>query len=90
MVRLQNLLLRAKLSFLKELVLLQNKEGVNIVADDFMLATAADIVADPSAPDVFVEGIMEGKNGYGRVVSFAKACYCNEKPHKYSRRSKDA
>jgi hypothetical protein len=39
----------------------QNNEGVNIVADDFMLATAADIVADPSAPDAFVEGIMEGK-----------------------------
>ena len=37
------------------------KEGVNIVGDDFMLATAADIVADPSAPDAFVEGIMEGK-----------------------------
>ena len=41
--------------------LTQNKEGVNIVSDDFMLATAADIVADPSAPDAFVEGIMEGK-----------------------------
>tara|TARA_B100000674_G_scaffold427413_1_gene382166 strand:- start:34 stop:687 length:654 start_codon:yes stop_codon:yes gene_type:complete len=39
----------------------QTKEGVNIVGDDFMLATAADIVADPSAPDAFVEGIMEGK-----------------------------
>ena len=37
------------------------KEGCNIVGDDFMLATAADIVADPSAPDAFVEGIMEGK-----------------------------
>jgi len=37
------------------------REGVNIVGDDFMLATAADIVADPSAPDAFVEGIMEGK-----------------------------
>ena len=40
----------------------QTREGVNIVADDFMLATAADIVADPSAPDAFVEGIMEGKD----------------------------
>ena len=39
----------------------QTREGVNIVGDDFMLATAADIVADPSAPDAFVEGIMEGK-----------------------------
>ena len=37
------------------------KEGCNIVGDDFMLATAADIVADPSAPDAFVSGIMEGK-----------------------------
>ena len=37
------------------------REGVNIVSDDFMLATAADIVADPSAPDAFVQGIMEGK-----------------------------
>jgi hypothetical protein len=40
----------------------QTREGVNIVSDDFMLATAADIVADPSAPDAFVEGIMEGKD----------------------------
>jgi hypothetical protein len=39
----------------------QSRDGVNIVGDDFMLATAADIVADPSAPDAFVEGIMEGK-----------------------------
>ena len=39
----------------------QTREGVNIVGDDFMLATAADIVADPSAPDAFVSGIMEGK-----------------------------
>jgi hypothetical protein len=40
----------------------QTREGVNVVGDDFMLATAADIVADPSAPDAFVEGIMEGKD----------------------------
>ena len=38
------------------------REGVNVVGDDFMLATAADIVSDPSAPDAFVEGIMEGKD----------------------------
>ena len=38
-----------------------NNEGVQIVQDDFMLSTAADIVADPSAPDAYVEGIMEGK-----------------------------
>ncbi len=38
-----------------------NNEGINCVGEDFMLATAADIVADPSAPDAFVSGIMEGK-----------------------------
>lgn len=37
-----------------------NKEGIQEVQDDFFLATAADIVADPSAPDAFVRGIMEG------------------------------
>lgn len=37
-----------------------NREGINEVQDDFHLATAADIVADPSAPDAFVNGIMEG------------------------------
>lgn len=36
-----------------------NNEGVQVVQDDFMLSTAADIVADPSAPDAFVQGIME-------------------------------
>ena len=39
----------------------QTREGYSEVGEDFMLATAADIVADPSAPDAFVEGIMEGK-----------------------------
>ena len=39
-----------------------NNEGVKIVSDAFTLATAADIVADPSAPDAFVQGIMEGKD----------------------------
>jgi len=38
-----------------------NNEGVQIVQDDFMLSTAADIVADPSAPDAYVRGIMENK-----------------------------
>ena len=38
------------------------RNGVNYVKDDFYLATAADIVADPSAPDAFVEGIMESRN----------------------------
>ena len=40
---------------------LNQKGGTNYVKDDFYLATAADIVADPSAPNAFVEGIMEGK-----------------------------
>ena len=56
------------------------REGVNVVGDDFMLSTAADIVADPSAPDAFVEGIMEGKDwGMGMVVflreKFAEKTY---------------
>jgi len=40
---------------------ISERNGASYVRDDFMLATAADIVADPSAPDAFVEGIMEGK-----------------------------
>ena len=53
-----------------------NKEGVQVVQDDFMLSTAADIVADPSAPEAFVRGIMEGKewvwdNGIIREVDVA-------------------
>ena len=40
---------------------LKEENGVKYVGEDFMLATAADIVADPSAPDAFVNGIMEGK-----------------------------
>ena len=40
---------------------LKKESACNVVQDDFMLATAADIVADPSAPDAFVDGIMEGK-----------------------------
>ena len=39
----------------------QTREGYSVVGEDFTLATAADIVADPSAPDAFVSGIMEGK-----------------------------
>ena len=38
-----------------------NRDGVQVVQDDFMLSTAADIVADPSAPNAFVQGIMEGR-----------------------------
>ena len=40
---------------------IQQSQGRNVVGKDFYLATAADIVADPSAPDAFVEGIMENK-----------------------------
>ena len=39
----------------------EDRTGCKVVGDDFMLATAADIVSDPSAPDAFVSGIMEGK-----------------------------
>ena len=39
----------------------EDRSGVKVVGEDFQLATAADIVADPSAPDAFVNGIMEGK-----------------------------
>ena len=41
---------------------LEQRGGAQVVKDDFQLATAADIVADPSAPNAFVEGIMEGKD----------------------------
>ena len=41
--------------------LIPGQDGINIVADDFRLATAADVVADPSAPGAFVNGIMENK-----------------------------
>lgn len=41
--------------------LTETRQGYKLVGEDFMLATAADIVADPSAPDAFVQGIMEGK-----------------------------
>jgi len=51
---------------------IQQSQGRNVVGRDFYLATAADIVADPSAPDAFVEGIMEGKEWVwdnGRLIS---------------------
>ena len=56
---------------------IDNREDCNVVMDDFMLATAADIVADPSAPDAFVNGIMEGKewawdNGILKETKVAK------------------
>ena len=56
---------------------LEPKNGAQVVRKDFYLATAADIVADPSAPNAFVEGIMEGKdwvwdNGIVKEVEIAK------------------
>ena len=55
-----------------------NKEGVSVVQPDFYLATAADIVADPSAPGAFVQGIMEGKewmlvDGVWTEVDYSRA-----------------
>jgi hypothetical protein len=57
---------------------LKNVNGVNVVQPDFYLATAADIVADPSAPGAFVQGIMEGKewmlvNGVWTEVEHSQA-----------------
>ena len=56
---------------------LEPRRDMHVVKDDFYLATAADIVADPSAPNAFVEGIMEGKewiwdNGVVKEVDIAK------------------
>lgn len=56
---------------------LKEVAGVNMVQDDYYLATAADIVADPSAPGAFVQGIMEGKewvwdNGIVKEVSIVE------------------
>lgn len=70
----------------------KERAGANYVQDDFSLATAADIVADPSAPDAFVDGIMEGKewvwnngileevhiNKYKKAVKKAPARKLNE------------
>ena len=52
---------------------LESKGGSNYVRDDFMLTTAADIVADPSAPDAFVDGIMEGKEWVWNNGTFKEA-----------------
>ena len=52
---------------------LESKDGSNYVRDDFMLTTAADIVADPSAPDAFVNGIMEGKEWVWNNGAFKEA-----------------
>ena len=72
---------------------IEERNGINIVKDDFMLSTAADIVADPSAPDAFVEGIMEGRewiwnngmleekviNSYKRAINKSSSNSLNER-----------
>jgi hypothetical protein len=69
---------------------LVEKNGVRYVADDFMLATAADIVADPSAPDAFVQGIMEGKEWVweGGVLKEKAAEMTRRKVESYTRQRK--
>ena len=67
---------------------LEPRRGVNFVKDDFYLATAADIVADPSAPNAFVEGIMEGKEWIwdnGAVKEMDIAAYKKQLDMKYQR-----
>ena len=70
---------------------LEKKGNTNYVKDDFYLATAADIVADPSAPEAFVEGIMEGKewiwdNG---ILREAEVQQIKEKVEKSSRKDRE-
>ena len=65
---------------------LEPRRGAQVVKDDFYLATAADIVADPSAPNAFVEGIMEGKEWVwqnGVVKEMDIAAYKKELDLKY-------
>ena len=68
--------------------LVPGPRGANVVKDDFYLATAADIVADPSAPNAFVEGIMEGKEWVwqnGAVKEMDIEAYRKELDMKYER-----
>jgi hypothetical protein len=69
---------------------LVEKNGVRYVADDFMLATAADIVADPSAPDAFVQGIMEGKEWVweGGILKEKAAEMTKRRVEQYTRQRK--
>jgi hypothetical protein len=66
------------------------KNGVRYVGDDFMLATAADIVADPSAPDAFVQGIMEGKEWVweGGILKEKAASQAKKLVERYTRQKK--
>jgi hypothetical protein len=69
---------------------LVERNGIKYVGEDFMLATAADIVADPSAPDAFVQGIMEGKEWVweGGVLREMKAEFVKENIESLSRKRK--
>jgi hypothetical protein len=74
---------------------LESRGGANYVKDDFYLATAADIVADPSAPQAFVEGIMEGKewiwnNGILQEVDIAEIKEGIEKDYRSKKANADA
>ena len=74
---------------------LDQKNGANYVRNDFYLATAADIVADPSAPNAFVEGIMEGKewvwnNGLIKEADVAEIKETIEEIHRTNNASADA
>ena len=67
---------------------LEPRRGAQVVKDDFYLATAADIVADPSAPNAFVEGIMEGKEWVwqnGAVKEMDIEAYRKELDRNYER-----
>ena len=67
---------------------LEPRRDMHVVKDDFYLATAADIVADPSAPNAFVEGIMEGKEWIwdnGKIREMDIEAYKRELDMKYAR-----
>ena len=69
---------------------LEPQRDMHVVKDDFYLATAADIVADPSAPNAFVEGIMEGKEWIwdnGKIREMDIEAYKRELNKKYARKS---
>jgi len=69
---------------------LVEKNGIKYVGEDFMLATAADIVADPSAPDAFVQGIMEGKEWVwdGGILKEMNAAQAKQNIERLSRQRK--
>ena len=74
---------------------LDQKNGANVVRKDFYLATAADIVADPSAPNAFVEGIMEGRewiwnNGLIQEAEVQQIKYNIEENHRTKNASADS